>query len=436
MKRTILILTFFMLYFPVNNILWAQPFEILTPSLGTEESLSTELRSLEAIERDMALEKLNNKYTKTDSFLELGELRYQQGKFEEAERYFLMVLDQEPDNMHANEGLAMIYYNQGYFGKSKAIFDKLMQLYPLSDRLREDFEKVRGKLKTMGDLGLQIREDNRGISEVQTSGEFFFPSFRSTGLSTRFKVENSKMKDSKGELENRLYSTALEYVFNSKSKFSAAFVPEARGGKDEVNGYIFHGVTGAEALNLSLQGGKTGFKENVDTIRLGLFENFATIVLFGELNEKAKISQSFTTSDISDGNSRRHFETDLFYFIYRSGVPLLSLDLKVYQASFERSVDLQGKPYSYWAPSDFRGARAALSWERGIGPRWWWGFEGHYVNNQFRAEGWQRTSETGGGYKFHLSRLLGNGRAYVEFSDSIREYFRERSLSVYGSFDL
>ncbi|MBF0405994.1 MAG: hypothetical protein HQM10_01465 [Candidatus Riflebacteria bacterium] len=416
--------------------LHAQPVDILQPSEETQETLSNELRNLDAIDRDMAIEKLNNPYTKTDSFLELGELRLRQGKLDEAERFFCMILNSNPDHLRANTGLAMVYYHRGQFGKTKVLFERLERLYPLSDKLKEEISRLRNRLKNTGEAGLKIREDNRGITEITTSAESFFPSYNFPDFSMRFKLENMDLKDNSGKINNRVVTSSVEYAVNRRTTFSASFVPEARSTGNEINGFTFHGVTGSEELNLAVLGGITGFRENVDAIRMGLTERYGTLTLFGGLNERAKISQSFTSSDISDGNTRRNFETDVLYFIFREGVPLLSLNCKLYQISYERDSDLNSQPYSYWAPSDYRGGRLALSWERGVGLRWWWGIEAHYVSNQFRSEGLSRTSENGAGCLLHLSRMMGNGRAYFEFSDSVRDYYRERSVAAFASFDI
>ena len=134
----------------------AQPFDLVVPYDHLQEDLTTELRSLHAIERDLAIEKLNDPRTKLRGLIELGDLRRDQGRLEEARRFYEMALQIQPENRRANTGLAMVYYDEGQFGRAKTVFDQLTRMYPLSDRLKEDVERVRAQLRKRGQVGLAI----------------------------------------------------------------------------------------------------------------------------------------------------------------------------------------------------------------------------------------------------------------------------------------
>ncbi|MFZ2957104.1 MAG: tetratricopeptide repeat protein [Candidatus Ozemobacteraceae bacterium] len=413
----------------------AQPFDYLVPDSTVGDSLSTELRRIQTIERDIALEKLNRPPTTFEGILELAELRLSQSRLEEAERFFEMALERRPENMRANQGLAMVCFNTGRAGKAKEILDRLLQLYPLSDKLREDYDEIKSQLTSTGEVGVRILEDNRGVQEIVSSVECYTPSFSMPKLASRFRVEAWNFKDNAGKTNSRVLSSGFEYSLNSRSRLALTYAPETMPGRRDLNNYEIHGVTGTNMLRLAAYSGRSTFKENVATARLGLTEDYTRLVLFGEVHERARISQSFTNGSVSDGNARRRFETDLLYFIMRRGIPLLSLDLQLNQTSFERTFDSAGQPLLYWAPSDYTGGRFSVSWERGIGSRWWWGVETHVISNSFRDAYSTNGSENGVGYLVHASYRFETGRIHGEFADTIRDYYRERTLGVFGSLD-
>ncbi|MBF0502511.1 MAG: tetratricopeptide repeat protein [Candidatus Riflebacteria bacterium] len=435
MRRFIIILLLLPALFGRRQMLIAQPFDYLVPDSTIGDSLSTELRRLQSIERDVALEKLNRPPTTFEALLELADLRRSQSRLEEAERLYEMALERRPDNMDANQGLAMVYFQTGRSGKAKDTLDRLLQLYPLSDKLQEDLQELKSKLSTTGEVGTRIHEDNRGVQEISSSLELYFPSFTWPKLGARYRVETLNFKDGAGETNSRVLSSSFEYAFNHRSRLAFTFAPETSPERKDMAGYEIHGVTGNEILHLAAYSGRTSYNENVSSIRLGLSEDYNRIVLFGEVHERARISQSFTSGKVSDGNARRRFETDLLYFITRRGVPMLSLDLQLYQSSFERSFDSVGKPLVYWAPTDYTGGRFSVSWERGVGSRWWWGCETHVIGNHFHDASTTNGSEAGVGYLLHASYRFETGRLHGEFADTIRDYYRERTLGVFGSID-
>jgi len=391
---------------------------------------------LQAIERDLSLERLKHKGHTIQGFLELGELRLDQGKLEEAQRFFEKVLEKYPEHIRAARGLAYVYYRQGMYGKAKELFDRLVKMYPLSDALQEDLERVRSKLNTTAELGLRIHEDNRGVSEIGNSVEVYFPSFTYPKLAARYRYEGWEFEDLTGTARSYKLSAGFEYILNHRSKAAFSFAPETFTGRQSVAGYQFYGVTGTQDLHLALSTGRQAFKENVATALRGMSEDPMTVTLFGDLHERARISQSVTTSELSDGNARRRFDTKLLYFLVRRGIPLLSLELNYYQAGYERQAALDGTTYPYWSPGAFTGTQASISWERGIGGHWWWGISTHFIKNAYRDAFSQTIRDQGAGILLHLSYRMETGRLHAEFADTIRDYYRERTLGVFGSFDL
>jgi tetratricopeptide (TPR) repeat protein len=415
----------------------AQPFDLIVPDPSVGDSLSTELRRLQAIERDMSLERLTQGPTKLEALVELGELRLAQGKLEEAERFFEMAIEMQPEHLRANKGLAMVYYQQGRFSQTKAIFDRLTRLYPLSEALSKDLDRVRSKLTSTGEVGLRIFEDTRGLQEIVSQVEAYFPSFTYPRLSARYRFETWQYKESGQKLNSRIIASTFDYALSRRTRVSLTFAPETFTDRSQaVNNYTVHGVTGTDQLHLAAMAGRTTFKENLATARLAMGEDYGTLVLFGDLHERARIIQSITAGDLTDGNARRRFETEVLYFIQRRGIPLLSLNGKISSTSFERQTDVQGKPYVYWAPSDYRSAQLTLSWERGVGGRWWWGIETNYILNSFRDVPTATTVfERGFGAGVHVSYRFETGRIHGEFGDTLQHYYRQRRLGVFASFD-
>jgi len=223
---------------------------------------------------------------------------------------------------------------------------------------------------------------------------------------------------------------------NHRNRISATFAPETITGRSSIGGYTVQGVTGAENLHMAALTGRAMFKENLAAAKLALQEEYGTLAIFGDLNEHARIVQSFTAGDISDGNSRRRFETEVLYFLQRRGIPLLSIDAKISSTNFEREFNEAGNSYVYWAPTDFRTAELTLSWERGVGGHWWWGFETAFVSTSFRDSNNLVTRfDKGFGFGLHASYRFETGRLHAEFGDTIKEYYRDRHLSLFGSFD-
>ncbi len=414
----------------------AQPFDLIIPDQSINDSLSRELRNLQSIERDIQMEKLKSPASKLEAYIELGNLRLEQSKLEEAKRFFEMALELQPENMLANKGLAMVHYHMGEFNETKAIFDRLGELYPLSDVLKEEAEKVRRHLRTSLDLGYQIREDSRGVQEIHGIGELFFPSFTWPKLSARYRIEDYNYKDGIDRENSRLLSGTFNYVIDHRNQISLTYAPEIFSARKDVNGYDMQFVTGSENLHASFNGGRHAFKENLATMRAALGEDYATLTLFGELNPRLRVSQTFTAADISDGNSRRRFDTDVLYFITRRGVPLLSLKARASQASYEKQSDPDGNILSYWTPADFRGTQLAIGWERGVGSRWWWGFEAQVDDNTWRDAATPITQQdTGLGFIAHASYRYERGRIHARFTNTLHDFYRERSLGIFGSLD-
>jgi tetratricopeptide (TPR) repeat protein len=413
----------------------AQPFDLLSPDPSLGDLLTNELRSLHDIERDLSLEKLNRGVRKIDALVELGDLRLMQGKLEEAERFFKMAIETEPNHMMANKGLAMVYYKSGQFGKSKYILERLTELYPLSDALRKDIDMVRADLATTGEFGVLIHEDNRGISEVVSSMEAYFPSFTWPRLSARYRLENWSFEDQTQRTNSRTLSAIFDYNLNHRTRLSAGYSPELLAGNKEIGGYVLHGVTGSSNLHLVSYYGRNAFKENPDTVKAALFEDFLTLTLIGELHERARISQSFTTTAISDNNMRRVFDTKILYFLVRRGIPLLSMELHLAAAGYERMKTETGEFYRYWTPSDHKRANLNFSWERGVGANWFWGWETQLTTSSFRDATPGTHYEQGAGFSLHTSYRFDTGRIHAKYTNSMKDYYRERILSVAGSFD-
>ncbi|MCX7642848.1 MAG: tetratricopeptide repeat protein [Armatimonadetes bacterium] len=69
-------------------------------------------------------------------------LRYN-GRYEEAEKLYLKILEQEPENAAAHHGLGLVYYlHGGDFEKSLAEFKKAVELEPENVAYRLDWAKA------------------------------------------------------------------------------------------------------------------------------------------------------------------------------------------------------------------------------------------------------------------------------------------------------
>jgi hypothetical protein len=412
---------------------FAQPFDLLIPTQNSPDTLSKELRSLQELERDFALEKLTRTPSKLEAWIELGELRLAQGKLQEAKRFFEMALEISPDNAIAKQGLVMVHYHRGEFNQASEIMKRLHDMPTISDQLKE----MRGKvsLSNHGQTGLMIREDDRGISEIVTSAEAFFPSRVFGKLTGKYRYENWTHKDNGDDENSQVFIANFNYQADEKTSFSAGYAPEIFSGRDSIAGYHFQMVTGSDNLKIAASANRQTFRENLLTVRERMSESNGSITLFGDLHPRTKAFQTITLSQLSDGNMRRRYDAEMMHFIYRDGAPFLSVSLVLSQMSYDKQDDGAGNYLNYWSPSDYRGAELTFSWERSVGSDWWWGIDTSLTGNSYKFSTANNETELGGGAMIHLSYDFGHGRIYASLGDRIHEYFRERKLQLYGSFD-
>ncbi|MGM0599773.1 MAG: tetratricopeptide repeat protein [Candidatus Rifleibacteriota bacterium] len=419
----------------VAGNLYAQPYDLLLPGKESPDNLSKELRSLQAIQRDLAIEKLTREPSKLEAYLELAELRSTQGKLQEAQRFYEMALKIDPENREAKVGLAMVHYHKGEFNYSKELFNQLHSESTIADDMQHGLAAYRRLLKNEAQLGLTIREDDRGLSEVISSIEGRFPSTTYQKLTGIYRYENWMYEDNGQETNTQILSSFFDYKSDENTSFSIGIAPEIFSGKDSLTGYSGQFITGSENLHIALSTSKQTFKENLQTVRAKLSETNHQITLYGDLNPRTRVIQTITATDLSDGNLRRRYDSELLHYIYREGAPFLSMTLKLIQMGYEQQFDNSNKVLPYWAPSDFRGGELTLSWERSIGSRWWWGIDTNFISNNYKFETDERISDNGAGALIHLSYKFDSGRVYASIGDRIHNYFRERKLEIYGSFD-
>lgn len=433
-KRYLLFLIFF--FFVLADFpAYAQPFDLLLPGPNSPDILSKELRSLHDLERDLAIERLTHEPSKLDAYIELGELRLSQGKLQEAQRFYEMALAIDPKNQVANEGLVMVHYRKGEFDQAKDMMDDLHSMTTIADDLKYKLTDYRSQLKYQAQLGLTVREDDRGLSENISSIEGIFPSFTLRKFTGRYRYENWNYKDNGDEITTQVFSSIMEYKADKSTSISLGYAPESYSSGDSVAGYSGQFITGTENLHIAFSTNRQIFKENILTVRNRMSETNQSISLYGNLHPKTTAIQTITATDLSDGNIRRRYDAELLHYIYRQGAPFLSLDLKISQMSYKDQLNNAGTVLQYWAPSDFVGGELTLSWERAIGAKWWWGMDTNLITNSYKFNEPTRSNDTGLGALLHLSYNFDSGRLYASIGDRIHNYFRERKLEIYGSFN-
>lgn len=435
MHQRISILAVILLFILAGYPAGAQPFDLIVPGTDSPDSLSRELRDLHAIERDLAIEKLTREPSKLEAYLELGELRLSQGKLLEAQRFYEMALKIDPKNRVANQGMVMVHYHKGEFNMARDVIDRLYPLETVSESLQYQLKDYASLLKYQAQLGLSIREDDRGLSEIISSIEGIFPSFTFRKLTGRYRYEGWVHKDNGNEVDSQVLSSTFVYRADKNTMVSLGYAPELFSGKDSVGGYHAQLITGSENLHISLRSNRQTFKENLLTVQNQLAETATSISLYGDLHPRTRASQTITATDLSDGNAKRQYDAEMMHFIYRQGAPFLSLNLKLSQMSYDRQFDEAGNILYYWAPSDFRGGELTLGWERSVGSRWWWGIDTSLNSNSYKFANDDNIQDTGLGALLHASYNFTSGRLYASIGDRINRYFRERKLEVYGSFE-
>lgn len=418
----------------VSNTAGSQPYDLIIPDESSPDELTRELRNLQSVERDLAIEKLTREPTRLDAYLELGDLRLAQGKLQEAQRFYEMALEMSPKNLRANQGLVMVHYHLGEFNLARNRIEEVHKSYPLSDHMRDSLETYKRHLQNEAQLGLFIREDDRGLSEVVSSIDGSFPSSHYRKLTARYRFENWLHEDNGAEINTVLYSGTFNYKVDENTRLMLTYAPEKFTGGDAINGYDIQGIAGTDNLKLALKKAKSTFKDNFFTLQNRLSEQTTGLSLFGDLHRRTRIVQSVTMSDISDGNSKQRYDSELIHCIFRNNAPFLTTTIRFYKGTYETQYYADGNLMNYWAPSDFNTTELELAWERSVGASWWWGIDASLMSSSYRFGGDEEISDSGAGAFVHLSYRLANGGLYASIGDRLHDYFRERKLEVYGNF--
>lgn len=429
-KFVISLFIFSFLITPVNG----QPFDLMIPRKEHQDTLTGELRALQAIERDMAIERLTKKPRRAQTYVDLAELRLSQGKLIEAERFFKMALELEPKSYRANRGLVMTYYRLSRFGKAKDIMGRFHRFHPVSESLRYELETMRRNLQPEYQAGVTIREDDRGLLDIVSSVEGYFPGKHYKKLAGRYRFENWSYEDNGEKATTNVYSATFEYDLDKNSGIAFKLAPEVYKNNKTINAYSFQAIAGSDNLKFSAQLGKNPFKDNIYTVKNSYHKDFKRFGLTGKLHERTRIAQTAAFSNISDSNTKARYDTEIIHFIFYKGRPLLSTKVNYYHIAYEKQKSDDQNNLKYWAPSDYSAKELTLSWETRAGLRWWWGLETSLRKSNYRFIKPTTFKDTGFGAKAHLSYEFDRGTLYTAFGERLHEYFRERKAQLYMVF--
>lgn len=413
------------------SILSGQPFDLIVPYGEDTDGVTKELRKLQDIQRDLALEKLVREPSKLEAYIELGEVRMSQGRLQEAKRFFEMALELAPKNLQANHGLVMVHYHLGDFDKSREKLELIHQYHPLSDYERERLEAYKAKTNTSGTAGVYIREDSRGFREIATILEGVFPSEKFSKLEFKYRMEQWSHKDDIEHVDSSVYSINANYAADPNNIFSLNYSPESIKNTGSYNSYSLQALTGNDNIKMSFRTSKNVFKDNVFTIKNRILEESQAISLFGDLHPRTKLMQGITMSDLSDGNSKRRYDTSFIHSIYHKYEPFLNLTVSFWQVSYDNQLKRDGTLLNYWAPSDYKGNELSLSWEHSKGVNWWFCLETSYSMNKYKFGSPAYSEDNGLGFSIFSNYKFATGNIFTTFSERKRYYFTERRLETY-----
>lgn len=422
---------FLLFFILLQAMAYGQPFDLIYPQGDDTDNLTKELKRLHEVQRDLALEKLVREPSKVDAYLELGDLRMSQGRLQEAKRFFEMALELSPKNLRGNHGLAMVHYHLGEFDKSKEKLESIHRFHPLSNLEQDRLEAYKARLNTKGRAGFYIREDSRDFQEITTIFEGIFPSESFSKLELKYRFESWSHKDKIEHINSSVYSVTANYSMDTNNILSLNYAPESIKSGGTYNGYSVQGLTGSENIKMNLRLSKNVFKDNIYTIKSKLLEESQAISLFGSLHPRTKLMQGITMSDISDGNSRRRYDTSFIYSIYRNFYPFINLSLSFWQATYDKQLKKDGTLLNYWAPSDYKGNELSVSWESSHGVNWWFGIETNYSLNKYKFGTPNYAEDNGFGYSLFTNYKFATGNIFTTFSERKRYYFTERRLESY-----
>ena len=419
--------------FMVAVCLPAQPFDTLIPGTDSPDALTRELRNLQEVERDLAIEKLTREPSRLEAYLELGDLRLSQGKLQEAQRFYEMALEMSPGNLRATNGMVMVHYHLGEFNLARDRMNAIHKSHPLSDYTRGQLDVYRRELQREGSIGLSIREDNKDLLEIVTSIDGYFPSDTYPKLSGRYRFENWSHEENNQSVNTRVFSSTLNYKADNLTSFQLSFAPEIFPGGESIGAYSIQGISGTDNLKLAIRSGRSSYKDNLFTIQNRYREDTTGISFYGDLHQRTRAVQTVTMGELSDGNSRRRYDSELIHAVFYRNSPLLTATLRFYQTSFANQSDQSGNLLNYWSPSDHKGGELALAWERSVGPKWWWGVDTSYISSRYRMGAGPTNDETGAGATIYVNYRFPEGNLFASFGDRLYEYYRERRLEVAGS---
>ncbi|MDD3145929.1 MAG: tetratricopeptide repeat protein [Candidatus Riflebacteria bacterium] len=411
----------------------AQPFDTIIPGSDSPDSLSQELRNLQAVERDLAIEKLTHEPSRLEAYIELADLRLSQGKLQEAQRFYEMALEISPKNNRATQGMVMVHYHLGEFNLARERIETIHKSAPLSDFNRSEIEKYKRKLQTEGSIGLSIREDDQGLLEVVSSIDGYFPSEYYPKISARYRFENWSHEDNNQSVSSRVFSGTLNYRADDLTSLQVSFAPEIFPGGDSIDSYSLLGIGGTDNLKLALRAGKSAYKDNFFTVQNRYQESTTGISFYGDLHRRTRAVQTVTLGEISDGNSRRRYDSELIHAVFYQNAPLLTATLRFYQTTFANQTDQNGNQNNYWTPSDHKGAEFALAWEKSVGANWWWGMDGSYISSRYSFDNATKKDENGAGATIFIGYRFSEGQIFASLGDRLHEYYRERRLEVAGN---
>ena len=429
--RIILLLLIFIM---ADITAFGQPYDLFFPTDESPDSLTKEVRDLHDTERDLSLEKMTREPNKVDAYIELGDLRRRQGKLIEAKRFYQMALKISPDNYLANQGLMQTHYLLGEFEEARKRMDNVIELDPLSLDEKSEFNKYRQKLQQEARAGVSIYEDDRDLSEIMYFAELNFPGNEYRKLRTNVRYEQWNYKDNIQKMNMNVFQGSIRYEFNENSHILAAVAPEVFDDNNNIEGYFFDAMAGTDNLKLALKYGHGGFRENLFTLRNRYKENSTSISIFGDLHPRTRLIQTLSLSEISDDNSKRRYDTELIYSIFKKKAPFMTASIRFYQSSYEFQTDVNGNFLNYWAPSDYKGGELTLTWERSVGSKWLWGIDTKYTYNTYRFDTPKDVNDSGAGASIFVNYKLAGGDVFASFGDRINSYFRERRFDLQGTF--
>jgi hypothetical protein len=289
-------------------------------------------------------------------------------------------------------------------------------------------EKTRPDIETFS--GYYVRKSDSGIEESTSVLETSLDTSRWAGFSGGFVYEGRGYRDNEESADSQVIGTRLNYAYGARHLFSVSLTPEVFEDNKTVPQYGCSIHSRMKDWRLSLQSEKNTFRDTLATIQDRMERNEYAFSVSKKLTKTLELRQSLSWEKLSDGNSSFAVDGKLRLRF----LPDWALDLKFYQAGYDRQEGADGESLTYWAPQTYQMVMLALGWQKRFARQWKCELETSFSGSSTKeVAGDQGNYNAGVGVMIHTGYLLPMGDIGVSYADKLYLNAREKRFNLVGN---